>query len=165
MAKAYTEAQRAMAIEILNRHGGELNKRAIAEIRKILGQPDLPKVTIWRWLQRDVTAQKNATPEAKAAAAKALDVIFEETARKYLEHANKPEVVADASASQAMTAAAIAVDKMRLLRNLPTAIVHILPALLDEIDRHGMKASEVFGAMLEQFRQVPIEEEGAPADD
>ena len=69
MAKAYTEAQRAMAIEILNRHGGELNKRAIAEIRKILGQPDLPKVTIWRWLQRDVTAQKNATPEAKAAAA------------------------------------------------------------------------------------------------
>lgn len=151
---AYTEVQKAMAIEIIARHGGQITTAALHEVRAILDTPDLPKATVWRWLRKDATDKKAVSPEARQAAEEKLDAIFETVARTYANHALKPSVVGQATASQAMTAAAIAVDKMRLLRNLPTEIVAVLPNLLDAIDRKGLKASEVFGAMLEELTRA-----------
>lgn len=146
----YSEAQIATALEIVKRAGG-LTVSAVRDIRAALHNGKLPKSTIWRWLQNDATEQKRATPEAKQAAAKALDEMFEQVARNYLEHANEPDVIADLDGKAAVTAAAIATDKMRLLRDLPTEIVKILPALMTAFERKGLNASDVFQSMIDKL--------------
>lgn len=153
--KAYSEAQRAMAVEILNRHDGKLSRVATDEIRAILDAPDLPKSTIWRWLQKEANGKKNASPEAKAAAAEALDAIFEKVARTYATHALEKDVIKDANATQSMIAAGTAVDKMRLLRGLPTEIVQIMPELLETIRRKGYDPLKAINAMHTQFSALP----------
>lgn len=147
----YSEAQRAMALEIVARNGGEITAVALDEIRSATGAPNLPKSTVWRWLQRDATDKKAASPEARAQAAKALDVMLEEAARRFVNHAVKDAVLNEASTREAMTAAGIAIDKMRLLRGLPTEIISILPALIQKIEEKGLRASDVFQAMMEQL--------------
>ncbi|SRR5712691_223562 len=126
----YGEAQIATALEVVKRAGG-LTVDAVRDIRAALHNPKLPKSTIWRWLQNDATEQKRATPEAKQAASKALDEMFEQVARNYLDHATKPDVIAEVDGKAAVTAAAIAVDKMRLLRDLPTEIIQSVGELTE----------------------------------
>jgi hypothetical protein len=121
--KSYSEHQKALALEILARHDGQVTSVALSDIRELLESPDLPKTTVWRWLQRDATDKKNVTPEAKAKAAETLDNMFEATARQYLSHAQKETVVNRMDGKGAVIAAATAVDKMRLLRDLPTEII------------------------------------------
>jgi hypothetical protein len=48
--------------------------------------------------------------------------LFESAARKYLAHASKDDVVDQTRGRDAVFSAAIATDKMQLLRNLPTSI-------------------------------------------
>lgn len=59
----YTEAQRALALKIVARHGGEITAVALDEIRHVIGKPNLPKVTVWRWLQKDATQPKTPVGE------------------------------------------------------------------------------------------------------
>ena len=54
---------------------------------------------------------------------RALGDIMEETARNYLAQANDPFVIAATNGRDAVFSAAIAVDKMQLLRGQPTEIV------------------------------------------
>lgn len=145
---SYSEVQKSLAVEIIARHGGEVSAVALAEVRQILDAPDLPKVTVWRWLQANVTSRKNAAPEVQEKARLALDDIFEETARKYLEHAQGGSVIAKTSGTSAVIAAATAVDKMRLLRGLPTEIVAIIPELVAAFTANGWNATEMFNDML-----------------
>lgn len=161
MSTPYSEAQRALALEIVARNGGEITAVALDEIRAATGVANLPKSTVWRWLQRDATDKKAATPEARAQAARALDVMLEEAARKFVEHATQEHVLGDASAREAMTAAGIAIDKMRLLRGLPTEIIQILP---DVIDAFGgpERASEAFHHLVERARAAKQNPEEAP---
>ncbi len=79
-----------------------------------------------------------------------LDAIFEATARAYLEHANRPEIIAETKGPQAVAAAALAIDKMRLLRELPTEIVSLLPGVLRALDTLHLNPSEVFLAMIRE---------------
>ena len=51
-----------------------------------------------------------------------LSDLFESAARKYLAHASDDEVVRQTRGRDAVFSAAIATDKMQLLRNLPTSI-------------------------------------------
>lgn len=150
----YTEAQKAIAVEIVDRFNGEVSAVALAEVRVALQVSNLPKATVWRWLQSRETGKKALTPEAKAKAAQALDRVFEETARAYLTHALKEEVIAKTSGQAAVIAAATAVDKMRLLRNMPTEIVEIMPMLLLQIEANGLNARLVFQAMLDQLQEA-----------
>lgn len=89
-----------------------------------------------------------------------LDIMFERAARAYLVHAIDQNVVKDTKGKDAVMAAAIAVDKMRLLRNLPTEIIQVLPDLLSELDRHGLSASDVFNSMIAQLRSAKINVDG-----
>lgn len=161
----YTEAQKAMAIEIVRRNNGVLDVATLSAIRDALQTPKLPKMTIYRWLEAcDRESQPGASPkkattrkppsvraETQSQAAVTLDVILERAARRFIKHAMKQEVVADASAREAMTAAGIAIDKMRLLRGLPTEILGILP---DVIAAFGgaERASAAFQELIEMKR-------------
>lgn len=161
---AYTVEQKAKAIAIVRQHDGQVTAEALDYIRGIRGLKNVNKVTVLRWLKdappienatetntenvSNVTAKKRAVTQADISQAEqALDEIFEKVARRYLSHALEGDVVADTKGKDAIIAAATATDKMRLLRNLPTEIVGILPGLIEKLQRAGQDPVQVFMRM------------------
>ncbi|MBZ0306691.1 MAG: hypothetical protein K8I82_11545 [Anaerolineae bacterium] len=144
---AYNEAQKAVAVEIVNRHGG-MTKHALAEITQALGKK-VGRATIFEWVKaakntpnsENRTVQKFGTYsefDAEKFAQQTLDNMFEAVARKYVTTAMQPDKVAEMDGKALVTAAAIAVDKMRLLRDLPTEIIAVLPSFIQALRSKGL---------------------------
>lgn len=149
MANRYTEEQRAIALEIVKRHDGILTAGAMDAIRLALNTPDLPDQTVRLWMKSlnklqsrvKLTAEKNLTTESKLRVeisenvqrdvSQKLDALLERAAHALVEHATQDKTIARSNVQQAMTAAGIAIDKMQLLRGLPTEIVKTLPLITD----------------------------------
>ncbi len=151
---AYSDMQKAMAVEIVRRAGGRFDSETLSIVREALSAPTLSVSTLYGWVKSEKPETVSETRTIKKESvqetvAQALDVKLEAAAHRFVDRAIA--VSGETNAKDAMTAAAIAIDKMRLLRNLPTEIVAVLPNLLDAIDRRGLKASEVFGALLEEL--------------
>lgn len=144
---AYDATEKAVAVEIIRRYGG-LTVEALAEVQKALGKK-VGKTTVHSWVKAPGnseigTVQKNGTnsePLEDIAALK-LDQMFEKIAERYLVEAAKPSRMEDMDGKALVTAAAIAVDKMRLLRDLPTEIVTVLPSFIDALREHGFNPSD-----------------------
>jgi hypothetical protein len=160
---AYSDAQKAIAVEIVHRFDDTISGDAIAEIRNKLNAPKLPYQTIRNWFEaarlKNISTTKKEDFEGQVSieqkAAQTLDSMFENTARMYLEHAQREHVVNRTSGNAAITSAAIAVDKMRLLRNLPTVIIEAAPILArlgEFFNEHQISASEVFEDLLNRFQ-------------
>lgn len=154
---AYTIEEKATAIAIVQRFGG-MTQEALESINDALGRK-VSTYTVHSWLSKTKTETKKPknqnqkketapTAEMIHEADLALDDVFEGVARKYLTHASKDSVVLDTKGKDAVIAAATAVDKMRLLRGLPTEIVQVLPILVSALENAGLSAAEVFNAML-----------------
>ena len=166
----YTEAQRALAVEIVERHGGTVTQEALQEVRDALQSPNLPRMSVWRWLNSQAVtgvtdSEKNlkslegsqvvVTTRAKAWASRTLDEMFEEVATRYLEHALEDDVIDEVRGQSAVTAAAIATDKMRLLRGLPTEIIAMMPGLVNAIQERGLNPTAVFQAIYDRLALPP----------
>lgn len=147
-----------MALEIIRRNDGVLGASTLSEIRKVLGRPGLSVSTVHGWLKASSESDSDrrnekkgeALPPLQAAAAEALDDVYEAVARQYLDQASKDEVVKATKGKDAIIAAATATDKMRLLRGLPTEIVGVTLALIEEIGVE--RASTAFQAMLNRVK-------------
>jgi len=161
VAEAYGEKDKAIALEIVRRYGG-VTKEAMAEIRRALQTPTLNKTTVYRWAQAAQLQPAVATElqpikkEAAAAAGQALDDYFEQVARKMLARALQDDVIGDMKGRELVTAAAIAVDKMRLLRDMPTEIIGLWPGLLDAVGALGLNLADVFNALIAQAAEEQI---------
>lgn len=109
----------------------------------------------------DATAE--AMPKLMAAAEGPLDDVFENLARTYAAHALDPATVKDVKGDRAVVAAATALDKMRLLRNLPTEIVEVLPDLT-ELHRllglHGVKLADLIAKLRSRVPAIQQPSEG-----
>lgn len=156
MPAAYDETKKALAVGIVERFGGEISQEALAMIRQSLEMPTLNKSTVYRWWQaRDRTVatelQPAATPK-KADLDQALDELFERTARLYLAHAQTEAVIADTKGKDAVIAAATATDKMRLLRNLPTEIVSVVPEVVESLRGAGLDPLTVFRTIIAEAK-------------
>lgn len=157
-ARQYSAHDKATAIKIVERFDGEITREALEMIRQALAAPTLNKSTVYRWVQaaRLQPVASELQPEKKAVDEAALDValdeMFEEAARKYLRHALKENIIESTKSRDAMMNAAIAVDKMRLLRNLPTEVILVLPDLVGAIQDAGLSAGDVFNALLQEIR-------------
>jgi transposase len=156
MAKRqYTSEEKALAVSIVERHGGKVTKQAMQTIQDVLVAPNLNRATVTRWVQA-APSQPVATelqPIKKKAAELAnqkLDDVFEDLARKLLEHALKDNIIGEMKGREAVTAAAIAVDKMRLLRDMPTEIVQLWPGFMDALNELGLAPARVFESLIEQ---------------
>ena len=157
---AYTDVQKAMAVEIVRRSGGRFDSETLSTVRDALDAPNLSVSTIYGWVKSEKPETVSETRTIKKesvqeAVAQALDVKLEAAALRFVDRA--VAVADEANAKEAMTAAAIAIDKMRLLRNLPTEIVAVLPDLITELERSGVSASEVFRRMLEKARASNVQ--------
>ena len=131
---AFNEAQKAVAVEIALRYGG-VTKEALAEIQQAIGKVTARSVRNWAQGAERKFPEKSDPEEI---ARQTLDNLFEEVAYAYLNHAKKAQVIADSKGKEAVTAAAIATDKMRLLRGLPTAIIDVLPGFLEAAEKGGV---------------------------
>lgn len=147
---AYTLEQKAVAIAVASRYDNQVSGAAIDEIRRLLSLPNLTDRTVRNWLKEFQSNGAEISPEIPKkkispkvseahveAAQEELDVLFESTARNYLSHANKPDVIKDTKGPQAVTAAAIAFDKMRIGRGLPTEIIGVVSGLMEDAQRKG----------------------------
>ena len=168
---AYSAEQKAMAIAIIKRHGGMTNQ-AVALVREALSAPGLSKSTLHGWLPSDFepnrtsrtepvepnrTAKKETgavvTPEVQALAEVALDDLFENVARTYIQHSLKDDVLKEVKGKEAVIAAATAVDKMRLLRDLPTEIVTIIPELMHALNAAGLRPYDTIRQMIQKANE------------
>lgn len=174
----YSQKDKILAIGVIERYQGRISKEALADIQALLNAPDLNKSTVFRWWQARAKLQQNPATEAQSKKRKAfpateqtplqllqpgatplsqddvdktLTQYFAQTAINYLKHANKEEVIEDMKGKDAVMAAAIAVDKMRLLMNLPTEIIEILPDVVESIKRTGRNPYDVLGLLKEKL--------------
>lgn len=150
------------------RQFGGMTLEAIREIEAALGRKP-SKSTLSAWLNLSIEPDNRTEPNRTEPIKKNTPIIIKESdvqaaqvelaekfktaANKYLDHAIKPDIIEDTKGPQAITAAAVAVDKMRLLQGLPTEIIDILPTFLQKMQRAGkdpyefmMRAMEVLDA-------------------
>jgi transposase-like protein len=110
--RSYSEAERASTLAALTANGGNVNHTA--------RQTKVPRKTISLW--RDGLSNHPGVADKCQEKIEALDSILERCARLYLDRAQESTAIAESKGKDAMTAAAIAIDKMRLLREQPTMI-------------------------------------------
>lgn len=110
--RKYTEAEKAAALAFLDSNGGNVARTS--------RETGIPRKTIAEW--RDGRGVNGTVAELRHENARSLGELFEEVARKYLEHALSAPAVQGTSSKDAVTAAAIAFDKLQLSQGKPTEI-------------------------------------------
>lgn len=164
---AYSAEQKALAIALIHRYGG-MTADALDAVEAALGKR-VSTSTLHSWLPKaeakdgpkseSATEKKKrtpgatVTPELQAQAEQALDDMFEAVARKYLAHAAQDDIVADTKGKDAVITAATAVDKMRLLRDLPTEIVGLMPAVVAALEAAGMDPVTTFERLVQRAQE------------
>lgn len=155
---AYSEYDRQMAIEIVRRNNGVIDAACLASIRDTLNNPDLPARTIRYWIQgkKEISTEKKEISSKEISIAdyvsKALDEKLEDAAHKFVDHATKADTIEKMSGTAAMTSAAIAIEKMRLLRDLPTEIIGAIP-VLTKLNELFKQLDTPLGDALEDYLQ------------
>lgn len=139
--RQYTDEERAAALAALQANGGNLSLTA--------RQVSVPRMTLATWAKEQPARQAlTSTRQEKRAC---LADRLEELAHTLIDL--MPERAAEAPANQLAISLAIAIDKMRLLREQPTAIVD--ERLTD--DQRGERIT----ALLDAAR---ARRDGPPAD-
>lgn len=168
---AYSDADKAMAVEIVARNNGVIDTVCLSDIQSAIGKSvTSPSVRLWVKLFAGNVPEKNKKnfPEKKVqdlqaiqqVAAKQLDEKLEAAAHKFVDRATDDSVVGAMTGQQAMTSAAIAIDKMRLLRDLPTEIIGMLPvmskivALFKELEWDATKTLEDYFQQLDALAKA-----------
>lgn len=143
----YDDKFRASAVVMLEAAGYPNKTGALTEVAAHLG---ISHQLLSNWAR----ATHNPVPQDVLQEEKtALADLFEGAARIYLKHGTDPVVVAEVSGQASMTAAAIAVDKMQLLRGLPTEIVGMLPELMAALAVLGQDPKDVFNRIIQRAAQ------------
>lgn len=115
------------------------------QLEKVATRLGVLSRTLRRWYKGE-----NAPPPAELVTQekRALADIFEDVARTYLNHALDADVVGDTAGNVAVTAAAISVDKMQLLRGLPTEIIGLVPQVMKALEDAGYDPVQVFNDLI-----------------
>jgi uncharacterized protein YabN with tetrapyrrole methylase and pyrophosphatase domain len=167
MAASYTVDEKAMAIAIVQRFDG-LTAEALRTIKETIGRCP-SKSTLHGWCkgspnpnETERTSEqrkKIVTIEDITAAHSALDDKFEELAHKYLDRAVEEDVIDKMKGRELVTSAAIAVDKMRLLRDLPTEIIEVIPTvqkLWDAASKRGIDPLAILDSAIAGVQKYDV---------
>ena len=136
--RTYTDDEKANALAVLESNGGNLKASA-----RHLGIP-VNTLRAWREGIGAGESVQNLRPKKDADLAELFErelfAVFEvmQTKRQ------------DATYSQLATAAGIYTDKMRLLRNLPTEIVAVMPDVMGALQAMGQTPGDFFERIVER---------------
>lgn len=169
---SYSDIQKATACALVKQADGVIDEVLLATIRDTLDEPKLPRMTVWRWWKHyqamtvapaDGVTVKNDWNVIDVTSIK-LDDKLERAAHKFIDHAVKDDLMLWTNSKDAITAAAIAIDKMRLLRDLPTEIVDCAPQLtklMKLLGEREIKASDLFQSIFDELVAESEEAKGA----
>lgn len=145
--RKYTDEFKAGCVAMLIGSGYPDNPYKLKEVARY---NDVEHRTLRRWWK-----QESGAPPAELVTQQktALADVFEAVAYKYLEQALDEDVISESSGKDAVVTAATAVDKMRLLRGLPTEIVQLLPDVVAAIESLGMTPADVFNGIIQRAAQ------------
>lgn len=146
-ARRYDDEFRAGAITMLLAAGYPGTDGALTKVSKELMVPDR---TLQRWFNGD----SNPPPD-KVVARKKKDMAdaLEDVAWKLLDSMGDKDAIEDAPLQQRATAYGIAVDKMRLLRGLPTEIVALIPGVVQAIQDMGQSPAAFFNRIIQRAKE------------
>jgi len=146
--RVYEDEFRASAVAALQAEGYPNTHGSLA---KVAARLNVPAMTLSRWFH----GKQNRPPKRLVTEKKEdLADAFESVAFKYLKHASDENVIKGASARDAVMNAAVAVDKMRLLRGLPTEIVELLPGTIEAAKKMNLDLAEIFRRLIERAANV-----------
>lgn len=136
--RQYSDNDKAAALAALDANNGNVYKTA----RQLgIGRTTLENWARGRGVNHDV-------PELRRVKKTELADTLEQVAETYAAHLLEPTTIMKTSAKDAAITVGTAIDKMRLLRGLPTEIVAVIPLLVQALQDNGLDASDVFNAML-----------------
>ena len=145
----YSDEYKADAITQMTAEGYPENEYAPANVRKAL-QAEYGFAPVAKTLKRWFEGKAGAPPDKNVQQQKRdLADTFENIALRYLEHAGQEAAIVETKGKDAVMTAAIAVDKMRLLRNLPTEIVGVIPDMQISIEKTGETLDQVMPILVE----------------
>lgn len=164
----YTDADKAIAIEIIDQHDGNVSQ-ALADIRAVLKTPKLSRSSVYDWWKnkdRYMAVQNTGhiKKEDKPASAPDKDMVKTTLARRwlqiteqYLDRASDEDAVKDVKALDAVKGAAIATDKLLKLMDIPDEIIVIIPGLIEAIAATGRNPATV----LSHFKNKLMDEQNS----
>jgi len=132
--KRYDDNTRAGAVVMLQSQGYPNTPGALRRVSEHLG---IPESTLSRWARGVSNPPPSSVVSEKR---QALDTRLEALAHKILDRVESDDVLDTMSGRELMTAFGIGIDKMRLLRDLPTEIVGVAPQLsrlMELMQTHG----------------------------
>lgn len=149
MAK-YSDDYRAQVITMLDAAGYSENKtKAVIEVFHYLNGR-VPKRTLYRWGNRENRpAPAKLVTEKKGDLADALESLI----WQLVEHATDQDTIDAMSGREASTSIGIYVDKVRLLRGLPTEIVAIMPDFVEALQTAGKDPKEFMSRVIDRINQ------------
>lgn len=134
--RRYTDEERASLVAMLEAEGYPDKKGALS---KVAQYAKVPPATLQRWFH----GTRNPPPTQMVNIKKIeLADLFEQAARRYLEHGLSDDVMDEVSGKDAITAAAIAADKMNLLQNKPTQHIAVEHSGQISIDERRQRINE-----------------------
>jgi len=141
---AYSDDFKSQVVAAVAAAGYPENKYKLVEVA---GEYGVPVRTVQRWWN----GETGAPPASKVADSKkdmagALEVI----AWRIITHLDNPDIISKLPAKDAATVLGILIDKMRLLRGLPTEIVALMPDVVTALDRLGQNPVEVFERIIQR---------------
>ena len=142
----YDDQFRASAVCMLQSQGYPEVEGALTIVSKHLR---VPARTLSRWFNGEQNPPPDQLVNEKKEDLRSLYLKEIYAVMKVL-----PEKRDDASYGTLASAQGIFFDKIRLLDNLPTEIVGVLSDVMAAIHKRGLKASEVFEAMLKELADV-----------
>lgn len=124
--------------------------KALGALSSVARKLKVPERTLSRWFN----GERNPPPD-KLVNIKKGDMAnaLEEVAWMLLDSMADREAISDAPLQQRATAYAIAVDKMRLLRGMPTEIVALIPGVVQAIQDMGQSPADVFNRIIQRAKQ------------
>ena len=145
----YSDEYKAEAIAALTAENYPEDEYALQRVVQSLPayESNTPsRKTVKRWFDG-----QQGTPPRKNVQQKKGDMAdkMEELAWKFMNRASDWKAIAEMDPKSAMTAAGIAIDKMRLLKGLPTQIIGIMPQLVTALESIGENPYEVFERMIQ----------------
>lgn len=155
----YLDRDVAIALEIVRRNKGIISAACVAEIQTTLNAPGLTMRTIRNWW-KGITLENHGNSVDRDLVEKfnqELDQKLEEIAHKLADYVVKDTTINRMTGQAAMYSLSVAIDKMRLLRNLPTQIVSILPKLVAEMEEKGIDVTEAFQTLYEKVKAQHVD--------
>lgn len=143
----YTDKFRASAIVMLEAAGYPQRIGALTEVSRKLNVP-LPTLT--RWYTRQQSPPPNELViSTRVNMADELEAIV----WKMMHHVKRDDVIDEMGGRETSQSIGVLIDKMRLLRGLPTEIVAVIPDVVQALQSMGQDPVSVFQRIIDRAAQ------------